>query len=99
MELQEFKAKKLAYEELLKVTTMPVRQANAEDVNSHNFATNIMVPGPVSLTALLISYLIKNGDAILEEVKNMALEQLTADKAQLIKDVESDLSTIKSEIL
>lgn len=98
MDLAEFKQKKLDYDELLKVTEMPVRHAVAEDINSHNFVTNIMVPGPVCLTDLLIEYLIKNGETILAEVKAMALDQLNADKEQVIKDVEADLSEIKSDI-
>lgn len=99
MELQEFKANKLAYEELLKVTSLPVRQPSNEDVNMHNVANHIVVPGQPMLTKLLLGYLQKNEVIILEKLKNMALVQLKADKAQMILDTESSIATIKSEIL
>jgi len=98
MEVQEFKQKKQAYDELLKVDILPLRHAIEADVNSHNFATNIMVPGPAWLTDLLIEYLIKNRETILNDVKAMALDQLNAVREQVIKDVEADLSEIKSII-
>ncbi len=99
MELQEFKAKKLAYEELLKVTTMPVRQVNQEDRNRQDFATHIVVPYQPIVTMLLLAYLQKNEVVILEKLKNMALVQLKADRAQMLLDTESEIATIKSEIL
>lgn len=97
MNLDEFKLRKQAYDEILSIETMPVRHANEADVNSHNFQTNIMVPGPVWLTDLLIEYLQTNGDAILADVKAMALAKLEADRQQVIRDVEADLSEIKGE--
>jgi len=99
MELQEFKANKAAYEELLKVTSLPVRQATTEDANMHNVSNHIVVPGQPILTKLLLSYLQKNDLVILEKLKTAALVQLKADKAQLLLDNESQISTIKSEIL
>lgn len=99
MELQEFKAKKLAYEELIKVTTMPVREPNNEDLNQHNLANHIVVSGQPILSKLLLSYLQKNEVNILEKLKNMALIQLKADRAQMLLDTESEIATIKSEIL
>lgn len=97
MNLDEFKQKKQAYDELLLIETMPVRHAIEADVNQHNFSTNIMVPGPVWLTDLLIEYLQTNGTQILSDVKAMAAAKLEADRQQVIRDVEADLSDIKGE--
>jgi hypothetical protein len=99
MELQEFKTNKLAYEELLKVTGLSVREPNQEDRNRQDFANHIIVPGQPLVTKLLLAYLQKNEVIILEKLKNAALVQLKADKAQLILDNESQIATIKNEIL
>lgn len=99
MELQEFKANKLAYEELLKVTTLPVRRANQEDRNRQDFDTHIVVPEQPMITKLLLNYLQKNELIILEKLKNAALVQLKADKAQMILDTETQIASIKIEIL
>ena len=97
MELQEFKAKKLAYDELVKVATLPVREATQEDTNRHDTAAQIIVSGPVK--KLLLAYLKENEKAILETLKNMALTQLKADKAAMVLAVETEIATLKKEIL
>jgi hypothetical protein len=97
MDLQEFKAKKLAYDELLKVTTLPVREASQEDVNRHDTNSQLIVDP--SIKKLLLAYLKENEKAILETLKNMALAQLKADKAAMLLTIEAEISTIKKEIL
>ena len=97
MDLQQFKTQKLAYEELLKVTTLSVREPSQEDMNRHDTASQIIVSGPVK--KLLLAYLKENEKAILETLKNMALTQLKADKAAMLLSIESEISTLKKEIL
>ena len=97
MDLQEFKTKKLAYEELLKVTTLPVREPSQEDVNRHDISSQIIVSG--SVKKLLLAYLKENEKAILEALKSKALTQLKADKAAMVLAVETEIATLKKEIL
>jgi hypothetical protein len=97
MELQEFKIKKLAYEELLKVTTLPVREATQEDTNRHDASNQIIVPQ--SIKNLLLAYLKENEKTILEAMKSKALTQLKADKAAMVLAVETEIATLKKEIL
>jgi len=97
MDLQEFKTKKLAYEELLKVTTLPVREATQEDTNRHDPSNTVIVDR--SIKTLFLAYLKENEKAILETLKNMALAQLKADKAAMLLTIEAEISTIKKEIL
>jgi uncharacterized membrane protein YcaP (DUF421 family) len=97
MDLQEFKTKKLAYEELLKVTTLPVREATQEDMNRHDISSQLIVDG--SIKKLLLTYLKENEKAILEALKSKALTQLKADKAAMVLAVETEIATIKKEIL
>ena len=97
MDLQEFKTKKLAYEELLKVTALPVREATQEDMNRHDTASQIIVSGPVK--KLLLDYLKENEKTILEALKSKALTQLKADKAAMVLAVETEIATLKKEIL
>lgn len=99
MELQEFRTNKRAYEELLKVSALSVREPNNEDLNQHNLANHIVVPGHPLLTRLLLGYLQKNEVVILEKLKNMALVQLKSDRNQMLLDTESEIAIIKSEIL
>ena len=97
MDLQEFKTKKLAYEELLKVTTLPVREATQEDTNRHDTASQIIVDP--SIKKLLLAYLKENEKTILEAMKSKALTQLKADKAAMVLAVETEIATLKKEIL
>ena len=97
MDLQEFKTKKLAYEELLKVTTLPVREATQEDVNRHDTASQIIVDP--SIKKSLLAYLKENEKTILEALKSKALTQLKADKAAMVLAVETEIATLKKEIL
>ena len=97
MDLQEFKTKKLAYEELLKVTTLPVREATQEDMNRHDISSQLIVDG--SIKKLLLAYLKENEKTILEAIKSNALTQLKADKAAMVLAVETEIATLKKEIL
>jgi hypothetical protein len=97
MDLQEFKAKKLAYEKLLKVTVLPVREATQEDTNRHDISSQLIVDG--SIKKLLLDYLKENEKTILEILKNMALTQLKADKTAMMLSIEAEISTLKKEIL
>ena len=97
MDLQEFKTKKLAYEELLKVTTLPVREATQEDMNRHDISSQLIVDGAIK--KLLLDYLKENEKTILEALKSKALTQLKADKAAMVLAVETEIATLKKEIL
>ena len=97
MDLQEFKTKKLAYEELLKVTALPVREATQEDMNRHDISSQLIVDG--SIKKSLLDYLKENEKTILEALKSKALDQLKADKAAMLLTIEAEISTIKKEIL
>ena len=97
MDLQEFKTKKLAYEELLKVTTLPVREASQEDVNRHDISSQLIVDGAIKKS--LLDYLKENEKTILEAMKSKALTQLKADKAAMVLAVETEIATLKKEIL
>jgi hypothetical protein len=99
MELKEFQANEAAYEELLKVTSLPVRQPSQEDMNRRDLSDHIVVPGQPMLSKLLLAYVQKNEIVILDKLKNMALIQLRADKAQLLLDNDTQIAAIKSRTI
>jgi len=97
MELQEFKTQRLAYEELLKVTTLSVREPSQEDANRHDTNSQLIVDP--SIKKLLFAYLKENEKTILDLLKSKALTQLKADKAAMVLAVETEIATLKKEIL
>jgi hypothetical protein len=66
-------------------------------MNRHDISSQLIVDGAIK--KLLLDYLKENEKTILEALKSKALTQLKADKAAMVLAVETEIATLKKEIL
>ena len=97
MNLPEYQKKLEAYEALIGVQEISIRDAEHADTGS--FDSALIVSLPSNLQIYLIEYINTHQAEILSEIKEAARIQLAADKIQALAENEAQVAAIKNSSL